>query len=57
MKRSFFMYDRHAASLWWKSTRGVVADEPQGLHRDAGEKKRQRNRSLTNRNHSRNGET
>ena len=32
------MYDGHAVSLWWKSTRGVVADEPysdsQGLHRE-----------------------
>lgn len=33
-----FRYDGHAVSLWCKSTRGVVADEPQsdsqGLHRE-----------------------
>ena len=31
-------YDGHAVSLWWKSTRGVVADElqsdSQGLYRE-----------------------
>ena len=35
---AFFWYDGHAVSLWCKSTRGVVADEPQsdsqGLHRE-----------------------
>ena len=34
----FCLYDGHAVSLWGKSTRGVVADEPdsdsQGLHRE-----------------------
>ena len=25
----FVEYDGHAVSLWWKSTRGVVANEPQ----------------------------
>ena len=33
---SVVKYDGHAVSLWWKSTRGVVANEPQsdsqGLH-------------------------
>ena len=33
-----FWYDGHVVSLWCKSTRGVVADEPQsnsqGLHRE-----------------------
>ena len=32
------MYDGHAVNLWWKSTRVVVADEPQsdsqGLYRE-----------------------
>ena len=41
---SFFAYDGHAVSLWGKSTRGVVADEPhsdsQGLHREVQARRR-----------------
>ena len=41
---SFFWYDGHAASLWWKSTRGVVANEPhsdsQGLYREVQARRR-----------------
>lgn len=38
------LYDGHAISLWWKSTRGVVADEPHSdsrgfTSRAVGEKK------------------
>ena len=40
----FLWYDGHAVSLWWKSTRGVVADEPQsdsqGLHREVWARRR-----------------
>ena len=39
-----FWYDGHAASLWWKSTRGVVANEPhsdsQGLYREVQARRR-----------------
>ena len=45
MFQGFFQYDGHAVSLWWKSTRGVVADEPQsdsqGSHREVREYKPQ----------------
>jgi hypothetical protein len=37
------MYDGHAVNLWWKSTRGVVADEPQSelqvSHREVWERR------------------
>ena len=37
-------YDGHAVSLWWKSTQGVVADEPdsdsQGLYREVQARRR-----------------
>lgn len=40
----FFWYDGHAVSLWRKSTRGVVADEPnsdsQGPNREVWAGKR-----------------
>ena len=40
----FFAYDGHAVSLWWKSTQGVVADEPhsdsQGLYREVQARRR-----------------
>ena len=41
---AILMYDGHAVSLWWKSTRGVVADEPEKrfarfTSRGVGEKK------------------
>ena len=43
-RKSYFAYDGHAVSLWWKSTRGVVADEPhsdsQGLHRKVQARRR-----------------
>ncbi len=39
-----FLYDGHAVSLWWKSTGGVVADEPQsdsqGLYREVWARRR-----------------
>ena len=42
--RPAFWYDGHAASLWWKSTRGVVANEPhsdsQGLYREVQARRR-----------------
>jgi hypothetical protein len=38
-----FVYDGHAVNLWWKSTRGVVADEPQSelqvSHREVWERR------------------
>ena len=38
------MYDGHVVSLWCKSTRGVVADEPQsdsqGLYREVQARRR-----------------
>ncbi len=41
---AFFRYDGHAVNLWCKSTRGVVADEPQsdsqGLHREVQARRR-----------------
>jgi len=42
---SFFVrYDGHAVSLWWKSTKGVVADEPksdsQGSYREVRARRR-----------------
>ena len=41
---AFSLYDGHAVSLWWKSTRGVVADEPQsnsqGLYRKVQARRR-----------------
>ena len=40
----FLWYDGHTVSLWWKSTRGVVADEPdsnsQGLYREVWARRR-----------------
>ena len=44
MVNLFFLYDGHAVSLWRKSTRGVVADEPhsdsQGLYREVWARRR-----------------
>ncbi|MCR5322119.1 MAG: hypothetical protein K6E85_02370, partial [Lachnospiraceae bacterium] len=41
---ALFLYDGHAVSLWRKSTRSVVADEPQsdsqGLHREMWARRR-----------------